>query len=267
MKCKNCNVEIIDSDNFCRTCGAKIVKERITLKNLFYNVVDALGWDNKFLLTLRYLLYQPHIVSSGFINGVRKKYANPFSFFVVTLTISLLVFNLFSDDFIELSSDVNIYQTEQHENSILSDKNSPKGYELLGFKSHKDLQKAINSKVLRYYNITSFLLLPLYTLLAFLVFRKPYNFGEHLVINTYLQGVLTFLSIVLFVLSLLTKINFITYGSFILMFIYYIFTYQKIYNLTLGRLSIKMLKFAALLIVLFLVVIILTAVVVMIYVN
>lgn len=258
MECKNCNVEIFDNDNFCSACGAKIVKERLTLKNLFSSFINALGWDNKFFLTLRHLLHQPHKVSSDFINGVRNKYANPFSFLIINLTISLLVYTQFYDSYIELSSDIGLYYTEQHDNNVYSNEQTQKGLELLGYNNQKDLQRDINSALLKYYNTVSFILLPFYTLLAFLVFGKPFNFGEHLIINTYLQGILTFLSVVLFLLSLWTKINFVLYGIPPLLFIYYIFTYQKIYKFNPGRFILKIFKFIGLLMAFLLLILILS---------
>lgn len=81
MNCKNCNFELNPKDNFCKECGAKIVRERITIKNLFSNLLDTLGWDSNFFVTLRYLFYKPQIVSKEYINGARKKIHKPLYLF------------------------------------------------------------------------------------------------------------------------------------------------------------------------------------------
>jgi len=73
MNCKNCKYKLETTDSFCKNCGAKIIKERTTLKSLLSSFLDALGWDSNFFITLRYLLYKPQIVLKEYINGTRKK--------------------------------------------------------------------------------------------------------------------------------------------------------------------------------------------------
>ncbi len=243
MNCKNCKSELNPKDNFCNECGAKIIKERITIKSLFSNLLDALGWDSNFFITLRYLVSKPQIVLKEYINGTRKKYTNPFTFYAISLAVSLFVYNQYSEQFIQMSTTANLQQVEKMENISLSENSDEnKGMELLGFKNKAEFQKAIMVFQLKHYNLISFLLLPLFTLMAFFVFRKPYNYGEHLVINTYILTITTFLGVLLFVFSLLTKINIIIYAAFFT-FIYYSYVYKKLYELSFGRILLKILKF------------------------
>lgn len=92
MYCRNCKAELNPEDNFCNKRGAKIIKKRITVKSLMSNIFDALGWDSSFSVTLRHLLYKPQIVFKEYIKGTRKKYTNPFTFYTLSLAISLFVF-------------------------------------------------------------------------------------------------------------------------------------------------------------------------------
>ena len=87
------------------------------------------------------------------------------------------------------------------------------------------------------------MILPIYTMIAFIDFRKPYNYGEHLVINTYIQSITTLLSVLLFVLSILIGFNFFGSGIMIVPFFYYCFAYKKLNKLTFGQLLLKILKF------------------------
>jgi hypothetical protein len=87
---------------------------------------------------------------------------------------------------------------------ISTDIKDTKNTEIFGYKNQDEFSKSIMKFQMKSYKLISFLQLPLITILAFLIFRKPYNFGEHLVINTYLQGIVLFLSILLFIFSLLT---------------------------------------------------------------
>lgn len=242
MNCKNCKVELNPKDSFCTECGAKIVREQITLKNLFSNLLDTLGWDSNFFVTLRYLFYKPQIVSKEYIDGARKKYTNPFAFFAIGLAISLFVFSQYSEQFIQMSTEASLKLTE-----MSTDINDTKNTEIFGYKNQDEFNKSILKFQIKYYNLISFLLLPLITILAFLVFRKPYNFGEHLVINTYLQGIILFLSILLFIFSLLTGINIFGTGTIILPIFYYSYTYKKLNKLTFGQLLLKILKFIGIL--------------------
>jgi len=52
MNCKNCNITLTNEDNFCNNCGAKIIRNRITIRNLFETFSEQfLNYDNKFLQT------------------------------------------------------------------------------------------------------------------------------------------------------------------------------------------------------------------------
>lgn len=249
MRCKNCKSELTANNSFCSNCGARIVNERITIKNLFSNLLISLGWDSNFFITLRLLLYKPQIVLKEYINGTRKKYTNPFTFFAISLAISLFVFNQYSEQFIQMSTTTNLQQVEKMDNISFSDNSEEnKGLEMLGYKNQAEFQKAIVKFQLKYYNLISFLYLPLFALMAFFVFRKPYNYGEHLVINTYILTITTFLSILLFVFSLLTKINILFYAAFFI-FLYYSYVYKKLYELSFGRLILKTFKFLGVLLV------------------
>jgi hypothetical protein len=251
MNCKNCKSELNENDNFCNKCGAKIIKGRITVKSLFSHLLISLGWDSNFFITLRYLLSKPQTIIGEYINGTRKKYSNPFTFFAISLAISLFVFNQYSEQFILMSTTTNIQQTSKLENVSASiTNNNKKGLEILGYKNQEELNKSIVEFQLRYYNLISFLYLPLFTLIAFFVFRKPYNYGEHLVINTYIISITTFLGVLLFVFSLLTEINILYYAIFIT-FLYYSYAYKKLYELSFGRLILKIFKFLGILLLLF----------------
>ena len=247
MDCKNCKSELNPINNFCNECGAKIIRERISLKYLFYNVLVAFGWDSNFFVTLRNLIYKPQIVLKEYINGTRKKYANPFTFLAVSLAISLFVINQYSEQFIQLSINPYLQQVDENESAISSyNSHQIEGLKSMGFKNQEEFGKSMAMFQLKYYNLIQFLLLPLIGLISFLVFRKPYNYDEHLVINTYILSLTTFLGTLLFVFSLLTKMNIFLSGSFV-SFLYFPYVYKKLYELSFGRLVLKILKFIGIL--------------------
>ena len=68
LDCKNCAQPLHNSDKFCSNCAAKIVNQRITVKNLFSDFTNnVFGWDNKFFVTLRMLVLKPHILFKEFV--------------------------------------------------------------------------------------------------------------------------------------------------------------------------------------------------------
>ena len=82
MNCKNCHTELSEHDDYCRNCGARIIRNRLTFRNLFEHLSETFfNYDNKLLRTLIDLIKKPEDVIVGYINGVRKKYVNPISMF------------------------------------------------------------------------------------------------------------------------------------------------------------------------------------------
>ncbi len=258
INCKNCSFEINEKDSFCKECGAQIIRDRITIKKLLSNLLVTLGWDSYFLITLRHLLYKPEIVFKEYINGTRKKYANPFTFFAIAIAVSLFVFSQYSEQLIKMFANVSLQQTEMIDSALTDKIKEMESGEIFGYKNQDEFNKSIMKFQFKYYYLISFLLLPLYTLIAFLVFRRPYNFGEHLVINTYLQSITTFLGVLLFIFSLLSGFNVLTTGLMILLFFYYSFAYKRLYKLTFGQLLLKILKFIGILLLFMITLLIIT---------
>ncbi len=247
--CKNCSIEINESNHFCSHCGAKIVHERITTKSLWSSVLKAFGWESNFFKTLRNLILKPQKVCSAYINGTRKKYTNPFSFYAIITACSLFIFSQYSDQLIELTSNPNLKSTELIQDTATEKDSKAKDVKVFGYENEEEFKKGLMKFQLKYYNIFSFLFLPVYTLMAFLVFRKPFNYGEHLVINTYLQSITTLLSVFLFISSIFVGLNFFGVGIMIMPFLYYCYAYKKLYNLSFGKLLLKILKFFGLLLI------------------
>lgn len=84
-----------------------MIRKRLTLKNLFEHVSETFfNYDNKLLRTCTTLFTDPVDVIDGYIQGVRKRYVNPLSFFGLSLTLSgvaLFVLQKFYIDEIDLS--------------------------------------------------------------------------------------------------------------------------------------------------------------------
>ncbi len=258
MNCKNCSKSLSDQSKFCDECGGKVVHDRITFKSLLSDLfTNAFGWDNKYFVTLRSLIISPHILFKEYINGTRKRYVNPFAFFAIGAAITLLVFNQFSNDYLRISEELNEKQMEAMNNVLVpnlneslsenSTKNTdPDKIKKISSEELKEKQLELGNKIqkaiLKYFNIVSFMLLPYYAFIAFLVFRKPYNYGEHLIMNAYLQGITFLFTTIFFLISLAVNPNIYFFGL-ALTITYYTYAYTRLYSLSWGNVIIKLLKF------------------------
>ena len=247
MNCKNCGKELAKKAKYCHFCGAEVVNERMTFRKLWADFASKFfGWDNKFFFTIWYLLKQPNVVFEEYLSGVRKKYVAPFTFLAIATALSLLVFTQFEKQYVDIAKSINETQmgfiNEQANLDSVQIQNLEKD-RIIASKRTEDIQKTI----LKYYNIYTFLLIPFYALISYWVFGKPYNYTEHLIINSYLQGFIFFISIIFFLLSIWVHPSF--YGFAILsMIAYYSYAYKKLYNYGYGKVIVKFLKFLGIMI-------------------
>ncbi len=257
MNCKNCQQAHGTTAKFCSNCGAEIVTERITLGHLWRDFAEkAFGWDNRYLITTKLLLLHPHILFKEYLGGTRKKYSNPFTYFAIAAALGLLVFSQFTDNYMRMAESMNTAQfesmepfykklaLEEHEAALKdSTLSEPAEFDFAKYKAEiiknsNDMQK----DVLKNYNFWAFLLLPIYAFIAFIVYRKPYSYGEHLVINAYIQGLLLLVAVVFFLISLVVS-PMVYFALLPMSILYYLYAYAKLYKLSFGASIPKLFKF------------------------
>lgn len=253
MNCKNCEKLLEQDANYCNNCGSKVITERITFKALIVEVfINVFGFDSRFFLTLRMIAKKPHVVISEVLSGVRKRYMNPFAFLAVGAAISLLTFNYFEDDFKKINAEINSSQIQAYQEKANMDIAAMEGL------TEKEIQKLQIEKkgaqmqlrfldwmmdfMLRYYNLLSFLFIVFYAILSKWTFWKPHNFGEHIVINSYLFGFTLYLSLILFFLALVVHPSIYMYSIFIYI-AFYMFAFGKLYKLSFWKNILKLLRF------------------------
>lgn len=271
MICKNCQNTLLDSDQFCNNCGAKVVDDRITFKKLFLDFfINVFGFDSAFFITLKKMILQPDAVINDYLSGVRKRYMNPFAFLAIGAGLSLLIFNYFADDFIAIQTSM---QSEQITN--LQEQASLDIDQLKNLTEKQKQQKQIEKKVaelqldfnngmwefmLRYFNLLTFLFLLIYAVLSKWTFWKPHNFGEHIVMNGFIYGFTTYLTLAFFFLAILIHPS-IYMISILVSILYYMYSFGKIYKLSIGRNILKLLRFIVGLIIVLIIFIILSVVI------
>lgn len=171
MECKNCDGLISLSISYCPNCGAKIIRNRLTVKNLFGSfAAQFLNYDNKFLQTFVALFKRPEDVIKGYITGVRKKYVNVISYFMIALTITGLEY-------------------------FILDKFFPNFFDFkaVGADNSEEMVKSIMDFTKEYQALVMMLMVPLYALMSRLVFlkNKKFNYTEHIVIFMYVMAQLS----------------------------------------------------------------------------
>ena len=226
MNCKNCEIALNDNINFCPICGAKVIRKRLTLKNLWHDVsLQFLNIDNKFLKTFTHLFSQPETVINGFIEGTRKKYINVMQYFAISLTlVGIQVFlmkTFFSDDLATTMDFMKDFEVTTGE------KGNPFSSNPLG-----SLEEINN-----YQSIIYICSVPLYTLATWLAYKilkpvKQYNFTEHLVLNLYYNAQVIIITAVLSIFFLCFGFNYLFIAGFvsILVYIYLLYILKRVFN-------------------------------------
>ncbi|MBC8756518.1 DUF3667 domain-containing protein [Kordia sp. YSTF-M3] len=221
MQCKNCEYSLETTNKFCANCGAKKIHNRLTIKSLWSDFFERfLNYDNTLLKTARHMFTKPEVVIDSFIQGTRKKYLNPFNFFLVSLAITGL-YNFLYKSFL-LEETIAFYQNSFKsfgQDELFSDN----GFDGFTF-------------FLEYFNLFAFASIPINAFVTKVTFwkNKKYNFTEHIVINLYTvsqyQLIIYTISIPLLFLSLEAQT---TIGMlFFLCFIFYFFyVFVRLYKL------------------------------------
>ena len=210
MNCKTCNSSLRSDFRFCPHCGAKVIRNRLTLKNIWQDVsVHVFDLDNTFLKTFRHLFHKPDVVINSFISGVRKKYMNPIGYFAIAITSSGILFYILRNWY---------------------------GVDFTG----NDLNQEVSTKmdfIFDFQGILSYLFIPVYAAMTWLLFldTKKLNYTEHLIANTYTTAQ-TYLVQFLICLPLFSFFE-ITYQDLnwwilLLSTIYQFYAFQKLHHVS-----------------------------------
>lgn len=245
MDCKNCGQILPEEAGYCSSCGAKVIWNRLTIRNLWDDFSSQfLNYDNKFLQTFIALFSDPADVIHGFINGTRKKYVNVLSYFAIAITYAgfytFINQKFFPETFRELFSTANNDQV-QVETSL-----------------------EIYSFILEYQAFIFFLLVPALALMSRLVFlkNKKYNYSEHLVINLYSYSQA---SIIVTTLTFIAQTNIevfkiVSFTSIIVQIGYFAYVLKKLFQLSLWKIFQKTLLFLLILILVYILFILLAVI-------
>lgn len=242
MDCKNCNRPLRTDYSFCSNCGAKIIRNRITLKNLWYDFTERFfNLDNTLITTFKHLFSRPDDVIVGYINGVRKKYLNPISYFTIAISLGGLFVYIHTEFFPEALDFKFLYP----------DVDSLNDADKLGY----DLQKKINTYLFKYQSLFYIAMLPFLALISRLVFinKKQFNLSEHFVINIYAYSQLSIIinTIYIFILWNSKLLYYASMGNLVFQIGFFTWVFYKIFNLNIKQTLLKLLFFLLILAVVF----------------
>ncbi|WP_282044418.1 DUF3667 domain-containing protein [Winogradskyella flava] len=243
MNCKNCQTELQEPDDYCKSCGGKVIRKRLTFRNLFEHLSETFfNYDNKLLRTIIHLFKQPEDVIVGYIDGVRKKYVNPVSLFGLALTLSgiyILVVNKYFPEMFDFST--------------------------LTVEGQEEFQQKNMQFVQEYQSIIVMLYVPIYALMAKLVFfdKKKFNYTELLVVFIYIQAQISIVSsVIVIALGVLGLSSGIVGMAMIpLMILYSAYCLKRIYNLNFLDITVRTLLFGVVLAITFVIITILMLVI------
>lgn len=242
MECKNCDLPLRTDYSFCSNCGAKIIRNRLTIKNLWYDVTERFfNIDNTFVKTFLHLFSRPDDVIAGYIYGTRKKYLNPVSYFTIAVTLGGLFVYIFTEFFPDA---LNYQFSELDTNSL--DESQKFG---IGF------QKKINTYLFKYQSLFYIAMLPFLALISKLVFinKKEFNLSEHFVMNIYSYSQMSIIINIVYIL-LLWNSKLIYYASMVSLPFqigFFTWVFYKIFNLSIKQSILKLLFFLVILAVVF----------------
>ena len=236
MNCKNCHTELEEQDDYCKSCGGKVIRNRLTIKNLFAHFSETFfNYDNTLLQTFISLFTKPEVVIGSYINGTRKKYVNVISYFALAITISgfqLLI--------------VNKYFPEIYDFSIES------------MKGQAEFQRKNMAFIQEYQSIVMMLYVPIYAFMAKIVFfnLKKYNYTELLVVFMYIQAQTSISGALLVLVLALVGLssNIIGIAMIPLMILYAAYCLKRLYNLNLLDIIVRTLLFIVVLGVVFIII-------------
>lgn len=103
MRCKNCNDSLRTDYQFCPACGAKVIRNRLSISSLIEDFKDRfLNIDNTLFRTVTHLFTKPDVVILNYINGVRDRYLNPVCYITLSLAFAALFYIIAGEFFPEL---------------------------------------------------------------------------------------------------------------------------------------------------------------------
>jgi len=186
-KCLNCGAEL--TGKYCSNCGQERITGKLEVKHLFKDVTHGIfHWESSILKTFKELLLRPGKFLRSYIEGIRKPYVKPFSYFIFIQTLYVLVFHWLSDKYFAF---MNATVTTGGDMT-----------ETMAAKIH-NAQHLVSV----YINYLNFAMPLFYAFFIMIFFKKKtgINYAESIVISLYVMGNTLLFGIVLMLFSVFSE--------------------------------------------------------------
>ncbi|MGV3764530.1 MAG: DUF3667 domain-containing protein [Chitinophagaceae bacterium] len=172
-QCLNCGTELRKDDRFCQKCAQKTDTHRLTLAHFFHEFFHAFTHTDKGILhLLKELALRPGLVAREYVAGKRKKYFNPFTFFLLIMGFFVFTGTVFR------KADIAIRPDEQVLLQIPSEEGKKQYIATMG--RVENVRNFTN----KHGNVIAMVAIPFISLITWCLFRrKGLNYAEHLTAN------------------------------------------------------------------------------------
>ena len=172
--CLNCNANLVKAQNFCAKCGQPASTHRFTFKNFFHEGFHAVTHADKGLFyLLKELTLRPGLVAREYIGGKRKKYFNPFTFFLLMMGLFVFV-----DTYVK-SNETTANRPIPEGISKIKDPQVRASVEI-------KYQRGMEARdfMSKHGSLVAMFAIPLFAFFFKIIYyRREYNYSEHLVAN------------------------------------------------------------------------------------
>lgn len=99
INCLNCGAELKPQDQYCRICGQKRLRQKLTLSDFIKDSLSSfLALDGPVILTLRSLFLRPGLMARDYVQGQRVRYLNPVRIYFLSSLLMLFIAGIQRDD-------------------------------------------------------------------------------------------------------------------------------------------------------------------------
>lgn len=199
------------------------IPPRISMQTIYESILAVFNFEKGMSFTVKNLLISPGKTLSNYLfTAERTKHIKPMSFLILMVTIATFL-------------TLQLLKFSTSDAMSGSEVNDVIGGTTINFgdavpKKLNDAIEIFNKLVSQYYHIFQLLKVPFFAIATFWIFRKKqYNYAEHLIINSYVMGMTTFLFIVAFPTAFLDMKVFtiLISGTILYMFVAYISVFEE----------------------------------------
>lgn len=175
MHCPNCSTGVVPGQRFCSHCGQASPVHRITVGHFIHEGMHALTHADKGIFhLLKSLATRPGTVAREYIQGRRKKYFNPFTFFIILMGLFVLSNTFFKNNVVQRSANPAVLQRIPTEAGRVQ------------YVTYLERTNEIMGFFTKYGNMVAMVAVVLIALLTWLFYRrKGFNYAEHLTANLF----------------------------------------------------------------------------------